>query len=63
MLLLPVHVRQRAVSRSPTHSVSVCRQWLDRGADRAEHQHPGGHHHVADRCSLHRSLRLLAHYV
>uniref|UniRef100_A0A674NKY6 Secretory carrier-associated membrane protein n=1 Tax=Takifugu rubripes TaxID=31033 RepID=A0A674NKY6_TAKRU len=63
MLLRPVHVRHGAASLRPTHSVSVCRQWLDRGADRAEHQHPRGHHHVADRRALHRPLRLLAHHV
>ncbi|CAG07817.1 unnamed protein product [Tetraodon nigroviridis] len=37
--------------------------WLDRSSDRSEHQCPSGHHHAADRCSLHRAVRVLAHYV
>lgn len=38
-------------------------QWLDRSSDWSEHQYPSGHHHVTDRCSVHRSVRLLPHHV
>lgn len=59
--LLPA--RARPAARLTLSPVVCLAQWLDRVPDWSEHQYPGGHHHVAHRCSLHRSVCVLAHYV
>uniref|UniRef100_H2UC07 Secretory carrier-associated membrane protein n=1 Tax=Takifugu rubripes TaxID=31033 RepID=H2UC07_TAKRU len=62
-LLLCLHLSVRRSRPADHRHQRLGNVWLDRGADRAEHQHPRGHHHVADRRALHRPLRLLAHHV